>query len=135
MREIQNTSFAPSSGESSPFPTASIDKFSIKTGNLFLKKRDQYHKIKIENILCIQAQGDYTLLSTAQDNYMSNYTLNELEQLFAQYNFLKIHRSYLININEVTAIHPKNNMVILGQLSIPISRSMKSNFMDQFNFM
>ena len=135
MRETYHQSANTFSEKTTPLQTTSVHALSIKSGYCFLKKKDQYHKIQIENIRYIQAQGDYTLLSTSEGDYLSSYSLNEIEQLFNTYSFIKTHRSYLININNVTAINPKNNVAILGDLTIPISRSMKANFLDRFYFM
>ena len=135
MREYYNEAAGTSFVKKTPLQTTSVHDLSIRSGYCFIKKKDQYHKIQIENIQYIQAQGDYTILSTSEGDYLSSYSLNEIEQLFDTYSFIKTHRSYLININSVTAINPKNNIAILGDLTIPISRSMKANFLDRFYFM
>ena len=110
----------------------SNDSVSIREEYCFLKKKGIYHKIHIEDILYIKSEGDYTFIHTAEEKFINTTRLGELELLFAAHGFYKIHRSYVVNLTNLTAINTEENLIIVGSESLPISRSMKGPFLNKF---
>ena len=56
-------------------------------------------KIDIQSIYLVEAKGDYIYLKTDNKNYTVHSTLKKIEEKLPDHMFLKIHRSYIININ------------------------------------
>jgi len=110
----------------------SNDGISIREEYCFLKKKGIYHKIHIEDILYIKSEGDYTFIHTAEEKFINTSRLGELELLFAAHEFYRTHRSYIINLKNVTAINTEENSIIVGSESIPISRAKKGAFLNRF---
>jgi len=74
----------------------------------------------------VQAQGDYSRLVTDTDSYLVREPLTELEQRWAEAGFLRVHRSYLVQRDAVTAARfggPRPVLVVAGQ-EVPVSRRM-----------
>ncbi|TXD47733.1 LytR/AlgR family response regulator transcription factor [Polaribacter sp. IC073] len=90
-------------------------------------------KIKIPEILLIEAKGDYISIRTAQKSYIVHSTLKKIEKKLPSDLFLKIHRSYIINTSEIIDI--EDNSVLIEKYVIPISRSHKQEFIKRLNLL
>lgn len=99
--------------------------------NLFVKSNSRLVRIDLNDILYIEAKGDYAVFKTDQKGYVVNSTFKNIESKMNPDTFIKVHRSYIININKVVDIE-ENNLVIKDQV-IPISRGQKPNLMKRLN--
>ena len=87
-------------------------------------------KIKIiptANILYLEAADDYVKIHTADGVFLKNKTMGHFEEILEQQNFIRIHRSYIINVQLITRIDPyekENHLAILSiGIKLPVSRS------------
>lgn len=101
--------------------------------DLFVNVDRKLIKIDIPTILVIEAKGDYILIKTALKNYTVHSTLKKIEERIIRDYFIKIHRSYIVNINEITGI--KDNSVLISNNVIPISRSNRPDLMKRLNLL
>lgn len=90
-------------------------------------------KINIPDIFFVEAKGDYISIKTAQKNYIVHSTLKKIEDKLPSSLFLRIHRSFIINISEIIDI--EDNSVLIQKSVIPISRSNKSELMKRLNLL
>jgi len=90
-------------------------------------------KINISDIYFVEAKGDYISIKTAQKNYIVHSTLKKIEDKLPSSLFLRIHRSFIINITEIIDI--EDNSVLIQKSVIPISRSNKSELMKRLNLL
>ena len=83
--------------------------------------------IPVGEILFIQADGDYIKIFTEQGSYLKNRTMTQLEKTLDPQNFIRIHRSYLIQLNQITRIEPlqkeRYQALLRTGEKIPVSRS------------
>lgn len=91
---------------------------------IFLKSGNRFEKVRIEDILYLQADGSYTRFITMRKEYTLSGNLNNTSEKIENPAFLRIHRSYIINVNSVTGRDSDN--VFIGERSLPISRSYKN---------
>jgi len=92
----------------------------------FVKTNRKLVKVNHADILFIQSFGEYVKLYTNDDVILALQTTNFMENLLPSRSFVRIHRSYIVNINQITAI--EGNQVILEQHKLPISKRMKEAF-------
>lgn len=80
----------------------------LKTDDrIFLKRDKGYAFIKIDRIVCIEAQDDYSLISLSDDEQIIIHkTMKEWEQRLPDEMFCRIHRSTIVNIEKVQKIDP-----------------------------
>lgn len=90
-------------------------------------------KIDIAAINFIQANGDYILIKTEITNYTVHTTLKKIEEKLPKSSFLKIHRSYVINVNKIIDI--QDSTVLIGKDLIPVSKNNRSLLMDSINLL
>ena len=90
-------------------------------------------KIDIPSIYLIEAKGDYINVKTEEKNYMVHSTLKKIEEKLPDHLFLKIHRSYIINIKKIIDI--EDNSVLIKRDVIPVSRSNRPQLMKLLNLL
>jgi DNA-binding LytR/AlgR family response regulator len=88
-------------------------------------------KIDTSSINFIQANGDYILIRTEATNYTVHTTLKKIEDKLPKTSFLKIHRSYIINVNKIIDI--QDSTVLIGKDLIPVSKNNRPILMESLN--
>ncbi|MFZ5968170.1 MAG: LytR/AlgR family response regulator transcription factor [Bacillota bacterium] len=90
-------------------------------------------------IVFIVSEGRNTVIKTQKGQYTSNLTLSELEEKLQGYNFFRCHRSYLINLHEISEIdhwfHGTYQVTMNGfsEDKIPVSRNNVNTFKSIMN--
>ena len=80
---------------------------ALPTGELTriaVKDRQQIHVIHVNDIHYIEADGDYVRLHTSKSAFIKEKTMKFLENNLPALQFIRIHRSYIVNVNEVAKI-------------------------------
>ncbi len=90
-------------------------------------------KIDMESIYLIAAKGDYIHIKTDAKNYVVHSTLTKIEEKLPDSLFLKIHRSYIINLKKIIDI--EDNSVLIRKDIIPISKSKRPELMKRLDLL
>lgn len=90
-------------------------------------------KLKLNEILLVEAQGDYIDVKTTKENYRVHTTLKKIKDKLPEHIFLQIHRSYIINFTKIIDI--EDNSVLIEKNVIPISRSNRPELMRRLNLL
>ena len=87
-------------------------------------------KIKIipsHDVLYLEAADDYVKIHTREGYFLKNKTMSHFEQSLDSTSFVRSHRSYIVNVQEITRIDPyekDNHVAILRSgAKVPVSRS------------
>lgn len=89
---------APEVEKAAPLPQEeSIDRITIKDGS-------RIHIIKVEDLLYIQACGDYATLVTSDGEYIKEQTMKNFETHLPADNFVRIHRSSIVNVTQISRV-------------------------------
>lgn len=77
---------------------------------IFLKLNNKYHFLKINTIIQITSEGDYSKVQTKNgDTSLTTKSMKEWENRLPVSHFIRIHRSTIINTDEVDRIEPWYN--------------------------
>tara|TARA_B110000046_G_scaffold185984_1_gene231021 strand:- start:2473 stop:3174 length:702 start_codon:yes stop_codon:yes gene_type:complete len=90
-------------------------------------------KIDLSSIYLVEAKGDYIHIKTDDKNYVVHSTLKKIEEKLPDSLFLKIHRSYVINIKKIIDI--EDNSVLIKKDVIPVSRSKRPELMKRLDLL
>lgn len=90
-------------------------------------------KIDLPSIYLIEAKGDYINIKTEEKNYIVHSTLKKIEQKLPDHLFLKVHRSYIINLKHIIDI--EDNSVLIKKDVIPVSRSNRPELMKRLDLL
>ena len=95
-------------------------------GRITLPEQDGFKVLKVSDILYCQADDNYTLVYLRDRKYLVSKTLKYLEDSLAGFSFARIHKSYLVNVDEIVRYKKgKGGTVVLSngrELSVSASR-------------
>lgn len=89
-------------------------KSTEMTGRLYLKQKNNIHIVQKKDIIFIERSGRSTTIYTRNEQIKTYLTLNELEGELRERDFIRSHRSFIINIHYVKnfSLYAKNSYVI-----------------------
>ena len=73
---------------------------------IVLKDGGKVKIIPVNTIQYLEAADDYVKIITQEGSFLKNKTMTYFEQLLEQQNFIRIHRSYIVNVQLITRIDP-----------------------------
>jgi two-component system LytT family response regulator len=95
--------------------------------HIFVQKSEKLLNLPVDEIVYLEASGDYTILTTKTDQFVSSSGIGKLEEILNPETFIRVHRSTIININSLKEIekHFNGGMVVkmLNGKSFPVSRT------------
>lgn len=95
--------------------------------HIFVQKSEKLINLSIDEIMFLEASGDYTILTTKADQFVSSSGIGKLEEILNPDTFIRVHRSTIININFLKEIekHFNGGMIVKMQngKSFPVSRT------------
>ncbi len=100
---------------------------------IFIKTDSKIVKVNYESILFVEALADYAVINTIDNKYIIHSTMKGLEQKLPSRAFSRVHRSYIVNIEQVDSIEDMN--VLIGNKHIPVGASYKDAFMKRLNML
>ncbi|MCK0156775.1 LytTR family DNA-binding domain-containing protein [Cellulophaga sp. F20128] len=92
-----------------------------KEGTITVKSGYDLHKLLLEDITHIESDSEYVLFHTTDKKIMSHQTLKSLEKSLDSSQFMRVHRSFIVNKAKVTGL--KGRDLILTTITIPVSDS------------
>ena len=95
---------------------------------IFIRDKGCLTKIKFSNILYLKGDGNYTTLITRDKSFSLRNILKEFEELLPDNLFLRIHKSFIVNINEINTISPKE--VTVSTEKVPVGRTYYQNLIN-----
>ncbi|MGN7759459.1 LytR/AlgR family response regulator transcription factor [Chryseobacterium sp. 22532] len=95
--------------------------------HFFVKSSGQQHRINFNDIHYIESIKDYVNIRTADEEYIVLDTLKSMENQLSE-KFIRIHKSFIINVDKIKSIGPKK--VILPLHEIPIGESYRINLLN-----
>lgn len=90
---------------------------------LYIKIDSLLQKLDIEDILWVEALGDYVKIQTSDKLHTVYSTLKKLEERLSSEKFSRVHRSYIVNLEKINNIDSSN--LTIGKKIIPISDNYK----------
>jgi DNA-binding LytR/AlgR family response regulator len=97
----------------------------------FIKIGHEHIKIAFEDIIYLAADGDYCEIWLAGKKYLSSEPMKKWIELLAQEDFYRIHKSYVVNTNQINKISG-NQVHLTGSAILPIGRAYREEFMQRF---
>lgn len=105
----------------------SVSNIDSEIKEIYLNIDKRLVKVEVSTINFIKANGDYVFIKTDSQNYTVHTTLKKIEDKLSNSFFLKVHRSYIINLNKIIDI--QDSTVLVGSKLIPVSKNNRSNLM------
>jgi len=102
---------------------------------IFVKNRSRLVRVKNEDLLFVEALKDYVVVHTRQESYTIHSTMKEVEQKLNPRQFVRVHRSFIVNIDAVESI--KYAMITMEGMEkeIPVGGSYKEVLAQRINLL
>jgi DNA-binding LytR/AlgR family response regulator len=111
------------------------ERFSMNEGkedsHFFVKSSGQQHRINFDEILYVESIKDYVNIRTREEEYIVLDTLKSMEQQLPENSFSRIHKSFIINLNQIKSFDSKK-ITLFSDQEIPIGESYRNNFLTKF---
>ncbi|MBI5370883.1 MAG: response regulator transcription factor [Sphingobacteriales bacterium] len=108
--------------ESGPAPVY-VHPAQAERAHVFFNVGKKKVKIYFDDILYIESLREYIKITTKEKNILTKYQLTEIEAVLKNNNFLRIHRSFIVAKDKITAFTATD--VEINNRQIPIGRSYK----------
>ncbi|MFT4601845.1 MAG: DNA-binding LytR/AlgR family response regulator [Arenicella sp.] len=112
---------------------SSVKADGDKADHLFIKKNKGYSRVRFEDIEFIEALADYVQINSLKEKFTVLSTMKSIALRLPSTKFLRIHRSYIVSLDKIDRID--DNLVVIGDKSLPISRSYKEELMKNLNLL
>ncbi len=99
----------------------------ILNDRIFVKHNEKMLKIDIKDIRYIEADRNYCRIFSSDREYLLVMTLKDIDEKLPQNHFLRIHRSYIINLAQIDEI--AGTHVVISRKAIPMSKAMRSELL------
>ena len=93
--------------------------------HLYIKTGYEQVKVMYDEIIYIEATGNYVTFVLKDKNILSRSTFSEAITLLPREKFVRVHRSYVIAINKIDKV--ERNQVTINKIAIPVSEAYNDN--------
>ncbi len=103
------------------------EQIALLNDRIFIRHQGQMVKLLLKDILYVEADRNYSNLITENKSYVLATTLKEMQNHLPSARFLRIHRSFLVNITKLDVL--ADNHVEINRKVIPLSKTYKEELL------
>ena len=114
----------------------SSNKEEVKLGEqefVFVKDNGVLKRINVDEILYLEAMGDYVKVHTLQKFHVLHATLKSIEEKLPISKFIRVHRSYIVSPNKIDFI--QEGVIAIGKASVPVADTYRSTLNNRLNLL
>jgi DNA-binding LytR/AlgR family response regulator len=100
-----------------------MDPKIIENDHFFIRSDHSFIRIKYADLVYIEGKKDYVRVVTTGNNYMTAMNLKVIEEKLPVSNFIRIHKSFMVNIAKIESIN--NFELTAGGVSLPVGKEYK----------
>ena len=97
----------------------------------FVKVDTKLVRVAFEDVRYVEALGDYVHIVTGQSKLIVYSTMKGVEEKFPASRFVRVHRSFIVNINRIQAL--EDNSVIIEGKYIPVGQTYLRDVLQRLN--
>ena len=104
--------------------------------SIFIKNRSRIEKLPIDEILYLEVEDRYsTVYTEGGKKFVLRMSIGDLQEKLPTDAIVRTHRKYSVNLSKITSIDVQDNLIYIGEVSIPISRSYKEVLLEKLQWM
>ena len=107
--------------------------FRSESNEIYVREDGRYIRVPCEEILFFENVGDYVRVKTLRNQHIIHGTLKSIDEKLNDSRFLKVHRSYIINLSKIKDI--EENSLVIDKTVIPISRANKGELLGRLKIL
>lgn len=105
----------------------------ISGNHFFVKIKNQLKKILLDDILFVEAYDNYSFLHTTEAKHLIGSNLKSVESKLADHQFVRTHRSTIVNLKVIDGI--EEDVILIGKHQLPIGKTYREDFMKRINLL
>lgn len=98
-------------------------------GVLFVKEGDALVPVSLANIQYVEAKGDYMLVQTTSGQHVVKTTMAKIEEQLPSRMFVRVHRSYLVRIDQIERI--EKDWLLMGGAQVSLGPTYRETFLER----
>lgn len=91
---------------------------------IFIRDSNIVRRLKVSDILFMEAMGDYVKINVLNHVYSIHSSLKSVEQKLSQAVFLRVHRSFIVNVSKIDTI--EGGTLIINKMMVPVSDAFRA---------
>jgi two-component system, LytTR family, response regulator len=107
-------------------------------GRIVVKDRHKIHIIPVDQVRYIESMDDYVMIYTKESHFMKQKTMKYFESALDPRNFIRIHRSYIVKVDEINQLqqYEKESYIVIlhDKTKLKVSKTGYKNLKDVLNF-
>lgn len=111
----------------------SSNKTSFLKDHIFIKEDNAWFKVAYDDIIYLEANGAYCEVITTEKKIIQSISMNHVFDQFNRSNFIRIHRSYVINTDKITKI--EGNTIHLGKYEVVMSKTHRDDLVGKLKYL
>ncbi|WP_130276018.1 LytR/AlgR family response regulator transcription factor [Cecembia calidifontis] len=131
MKEVLKAYNGKSNGNSNGNGTLEQQNKLLIKDALFVRYKGNLVKVKFTDIIWMKGDGNYTTLVTNDNVYSLRNILKEFESVLPSEDFIRIHKSYIVRLDQINTINPRE--VTVGKDTVPVGRTYFQNLINGIN--
>ncbi len=100
---------------------------------LFVKSNSRLVKLNTKDIYFVEALKDYVVINLLNTRYTVHSTMKDIEAKLPENEFIRVHRSFIVRVDKITAIDQPNLILENDKKVIPIGGSYKDDLSKRLN--
>jgi two-component system, response regulator PdtaR len=128
---LHNFAFQKKNNDTQDLQDDSNETLYTKQDFVFIKDSNCYIKINQNDVFMMESDGNYVRIYTHEKKYLIRCTINKAIEKMKQSYFVRVHRSFCVNINKVSKFNEQE--ITIENIKVPIGRNYKENFIKNFD--
>lgn len=110
-----------------PIETSYIE---TKKDSLTIKADYKLYKVKFEKLLYMEGKKEYVAFHTKDKTILALTSLKKLEESLMDKGFIRIHKSYIVNVDEIETL--EGNILGLSNVELPVGQNYRAELLKLF---
>ena len=106
----------------------------VEGDSIFIKKTKAIVKVLFEDIFYLEADGRYSRIYTKGEKFLVRQALKKLTERLPVTQFIQCHRSYVVNINKIKSVNIEDDVILLEERTVPLSRREKDRLLERLDY-
>jgi DNA-binding LytR/AlgR family response regulator len=124
-------------GHSGSASSSQTSPSSVATNTLqdciFIKTNDLQVKVRLRDILWVEAYDYYCKIVTNDQTHLATLTLKKFHDALQNDDFMRVHRSYIVNLNRIDKIGVLS--IYIGKHKIPLAKSYSTKLLERLRML
>lgn len=112
-----------------------IENKDQNTEFIFVKSKSKLVKINTKDIYFVEALKDYVAINTLNSRYTIHSTMKDIVKKLPEEQFVRVHRSYIVRLDKITAVEYPNLHLENNKKLIPIGGSFREGLIKKLNLL